>query len=217
MKTILSLPILAITGLLLFLTDFCAAQEKHISKYEFSSEIIPLLYLTEDGAGDGYQVGLARDIRKGRYKVKLTYGSNKYTYQLSGVYGITIGGMPVFIKKADENIFTPRDERVEGVPDESLFELLENAGIKHFKPDDGAITTNYGTVEIIRNTQLWQLYYNGCNVSNFCKVSVLWFYWPNRFDEENHRSFFNWRGWRYSHDYGQEKRGHFQALFKCFG
>ena len=160
MKTISSLPILAITGLLLFLTDFCTAQEKYISKYEFSSEIIPLLYLTEDGAGDGYQVGLARDIRKGRYKVKLTYGSNKYTYQLSGVYGITIGGMPVFIKKADENIFTPRDERVEGVPDESLFELLENAGIKHFKPDDGAITTNYGTIEIIRNTQLgkkWNL------------------------------------------------------------
>ncbi|MEK7255620.1 MAG: hypothetical protein AAB316_12800, partial [Bacteroidota bacterium] len=130
--------------------------------YTLSSEIIPYLYFPEEGAGDGFQVGLARSLGKSKYKLQLTYGLNKYTYKLSREVGITVGGVEQFIKKADENIFTPAEDRVEGVPDLSKYEVLENAGFKHFKPHDGAYTTNYLTLEVLRKKELgkkWNLEY----------------------------------------------------------
>lgn len=143
----------SIMVVLLISINFSNAQQRNIAKYTFSSEVIPYLYFPEEGAGDGFQVGLARSLGS-KYKLQLTYGSNKYTYKLSGDYIITVGGVPLFIKKADENIFTPKNERVEGIPDESLYEMLENTGIKHFKPDDGAFTVNYINLEILRTHQI---------------------------------------------------------------
>lgn len=134
----------------LFLIHNCDAQKERASKYTFSSEVLPYLYFPEEGAGDGFQVGLARSLGKSKYKALLTYGLNKYTYQLSGEYIFSVGGVEQFIKKADENIFTPLEDRIEGVPDLSKYEVLENAGFKHYKPDDGAYTTNYLTLEILR-------------------------------------------------------------------
>lgn len=143
-----------------FWTGHCQGQSRQPTRYTFYSEIIPYLYFPENGAGDGFQIGLARSLGVGKYKVQFTYGMNKYTYQLSGDFGFEIGGTKVFVKKTDDNIFTPDHERVEFVPDQSMYELLENAGFKHFKPDDGAFTTNYGTIEVLREHELgkkWKL------------------------------------------------------------
>lgn len=137
---------------------FCKAQTP---RYTFTSEVIPYLYFPEQGSGDGYQVGVSRNMGKGKLKIYLTYGMNKYTYRLSGDYEITVGGVNQFIKKADESIFTPSGEKgIEGVPDLSLYEELEKSGFKHFKPHDGAFTTNYGTIEILRQhtiNEKWRL------------------------------------------------------------
>ena len=160
MRKIIFVKTTAIIAILISAINFCYAQQKQGAKFIFSTEILPYLYFPEEGAGDGFQVGLARSLSSGKFKVQLTYGINKYTYQLSREYGASIGGMPQFIKKADDNIFTPADDRVEGVPDPSKYEVLENAGIKHFQPDDGAYTTNYGTVEILKIHQFgenWNL------------------------------------------------------------
>lgn len=159
MKKFLFTKICLTLALFLLLITESEAQIRPSATYTFSTEVIPYVVFPEEGAGDGFQVGLARSLGN-KYKVQFTYGLNKYTYQLSGEYGITIGGVPIFIKKADENIFTPVEERVEGVPHESKYELLENVGIKHFKPDDGAFTTNYVTIELLRSHQLgknWNL------------------------------------------------------------
>lgn len=122
------------------------------SKYVFTSEIIPYLYFPEQGSGDGCQVGVYRSVLGGKYKIHLTYGMNKYTYRLSGNFQISVGGVKQYIKKTDEDIFTPNIERgIEGVPDISMYENLEKAGFKHFEPHDGAFTTNYGTIEILRH------------------------------------------------------------------
>ncbi len=141
--------------LMLFLTSNSEAQKPNPSTFTFSTEIIPFLYFPDEGAGDGFQVGLARNIGE-KYKIQLTYGLNKYTYVLAGEYGISVGGVPTFIKKADESIFTPNEDRIEGVPDASKYEILENAGIKHYQPDNGAYTTNYLTVEFLRSQQIGQ-------------------------------------------------------------
>ncbi len=152
------------TFMIIFMSIFwvvhCYSQKRQPAKYTFYSEIIPYLYFPEKGAGDGFQIGLARSLGVGQYKVLFTYGMNKYTYQLSGEFGVEVGGSKVFVKKTDDNIFTPATDRVEFVPDPSLYELLENTGFKHFKPDDGAFTTNYGTIEVLREHALgekWKL------------------------------------------------------------
>jgi hypothetical protein len=63
--------------------------------------------------------------------------------------------MKVFVKKTDESIFTPDEERaIEGIPTLEQFEDFEKLGFKHFKPDDGAYTTNYGTLELLKNHKM---------------------------------------------------------------
>lgn len=139
-------------------TVFVRAQER---KYSFTSEVIPYLYFPEQGSGDGYQVGISRDFSKGKYKVHFIYGMNKYTYRLSGDFEIIINGTKQYIKKTDEDIFTPDIEKgIEGIPDLSMYDKLENAGFKHFEPHDGAFTTNYATIEVLRHHSLgnnWSL------------------------------------------------------------
>jgi hypothetical protein len=142
--------------LLLFLhisSNFpCAAQKKVAGDWVFTSEVLPCVYIPEKGVGDGFQAGLSYGLLKNKYKIQLTYGMHKYTYELSGEHVLTVNGVKQFIKKADENIFTHDAEKgLEGLPDLSKFEALEDAGFKHFIPHDGAYTTTYGTIEILRH------------------------------------------------------------------
>jgi hypothetical protein len=139
----------------------CKSQENKNHKITFYSEILPYLYFPEQGAGDGFQIGVARAFKNNKYKLQISYGSNKYSYKLSGDFKIDVGGVPQFFKKTDESIFTPDEERgIEYVPDLSIYESMEKKGIIHFKPDDGAYSSNYLTVELMKNqnlNQLWKL------------------------------------------------------------
>jgi hypothetical protein len=117
----------------------------------FYSEVVPCAILY-GGQADGYQLGLGHSLKKGKYEVLFTYGVKKRTYELSDqVAPLLINGLPIVDKTTDASVFTPEKERIGGVPDNSLFELLEEAGIKHYTPRDGAYVTNYVTLEISRN------------------------------------------------------------------
>jgi hypothetical protein len=117
----------------------------------FFSEIIPCAILYGEQA-DGYQIGLGHGLKKGKFEVLLTYGVKKRTYELSDqVAPPLVNGLPIVDKTTDGSVFTPKNERIGGVPDNSLYELLEEAGIKHYTPRDGAYVTNYLTLEIARN------------------------------------------------------------------
>lgn len=144
-------------GVTLIFFAFCTRAISQISsekKYTFYAEVVPFSILYGDHS-DGFQMGLSRNLKTNKFKLLLTYGINKLTYDLSGqVAPGTVNGIPLVDKLTDASIFTPEGERIGGVPDQSLFELLEEAGIKHYAPQDGAYITNYGTVEILRNHQL---------------------------------------------------------------
>jgi len=126
------------------------AQKPLNAKFTFYSEIIPCAIFYGERA-DGYQVGVGRALGTGKYKILLSYGVSKRTYNLSDqVAPGLVNGMPIVDKKTDANVFTPEKERIGGVPDQSLYELLEEAGFKHYIPHDGAYVTNYGTIEVLR-------------------------------------------------------------------
>lgn len=127
------------------------AQDRSEKKYTFYCEVIPYSILY-GGQSDGFQVGLGRAFNTNKYKILVTYGLNKRTYELSDqVAPGTVNGMPLVDKTTYASVFTPEKERIGGVPDQSMYELLEEAGIKHYMPHDGAYVTNYGTVEVLRS------------------------------------------------------------------
>lgn len=150
-----------------YLTIFAAMLSKYYaftqptisSKFAFYSEIIPVSILY-GGRADGFQTGLGYTFHK-KYEIILSYGMNKLTYELSDqVPPGTVNGLPIVDKTTDATLFMPKDWRAGGVPDQSLYELLEEAGIKHYEPRDGAYVTNYSSLEIMRKQSLknkWDL------------------------------------------------------------
>lgn len=130
-----------------FLKNQITAQKE----YTFYSEIIPFAILYGNKA-DGFQVGIGRSLGAQKYKILLTYGISKLTYELSDqVAPGTVNGVSIVDKSTDASIFTPIKWRAGGVPDQSMYELLEEAGIKHYIPHDGAYITNYGSIEVLRS------------------------------------------------------------------
>ncbi len=120
-------------------------------RFIFYSEVVPYAILY-GGQADGYQIGAGCNLVKGKYTIQLTYGVRKRTYELSDqVAAPLVNGMPIVDKTTDASIFTPENEQLGGVPDISLFQHLEEAGIRHYVPRDGAYVTNYGSLEILRN------------------------------------------------------------------
>jgi hypothetical protein len=115
--------------------------------YSFYAEVIPYAVLY-GGASDGFQAGIGKSFHRNKYKILLTYGSAKKTYQLSNLVTPTeINGRPFDGESTDASIFTLPNGR--GAIDKSMYEMLEEAGIKHYKPNDGAYVKNYGTLEIL--------------------------------------------------------------------
>jgi hypothetical protein len=138
----------------IFSSQQISAQNLNTNKYSFYSEVIPYSILYGSKA-DGFQVGIGRHLGASKYKILITYGVNKLTYELSDqVAPGTVNGVPIVDKTTDASIFTPNNWREGGIPDQSLYELLEGVGIKHYEPRDGAYVTNYGTLEIIRSHSL---------------------------------------------------------------
>lgn len=138
------------------------AQEAQVVKYIFECEVIPYVYFPEKGAGNGFQVGLARSLGKRDFRLQFTYGNNKINYKLSTEVTAYINGVREFHKRTDEDIFTPNEDRVESIPDESLYQLLEDAGFKHYKPDDGTLSTSYCSLELLKTSRIgknWNLDY----------------------------------------------------------
>jgi hypothetical protein len=126
------------------------SQKPDFSKFTFYTEVVPYSVLY-GGRADGFQVGVGYALTN-KHKLLLTYGTNKLTYKLSDDPG-TVNGIPIADKTTDATILMPRAWRVGGIPDQSLYELLEEAGIKHYEPRDGAYVTNYATLEWIRSHQ----------------------------------------------------------------
>lgn len=155
------IPIIAVFYLLSSFGGYhLSAQTKQASKFTFSAEVIPCVVLY-GGRGDGFHVSLERRIFKEKFGILVTYGINKRSYDLSGqVEAPLVNGLPLVDKTTTSSIFTPKEERTGGVPDESLFQLLQNSGVKQYKPYDGAYITNYGTIELLRKhsfKQKWDL------------------------------------------------------------
>jgi hypothetical protein len=123
------------------------------SKYNFYAEISPIV-LIYGGNGDGFQIGIERTILK-KSSLLFTYGVQKRLWDLS-LTAPLINGKPIVEKSTYATIFTPKEERIGGVPDISLFELLEAQGIKHYKPLDGKYVTNYASLEMLRNHSFHQ-------------------------------------------------------------
>lgn len=136
-----------VTYVMLFTYDL-SAQTSKLSKFTFYGNVIPCAYLYGE-RGDGFQAGLGYDLNR-KYKVLLSYGMSKRTYELSDqVPPVTINGTRIVDLMTEASIFTPNDMRI-GVTDKSKYELLEAAGIKHYEPRDGAYVTNYFSTEVIR-------------------------------------------------------------------
>lgn len=155
----LSLLTIIFLSILLNIAD---AQQGKVAKYSFESGVMPYVYFPEKGAGNGFQVGIARSLGKRDFKLQVAYGSSKLTYKLSTEITSYINGVKEFHKRTDENIFTPEEDRIESIPDESLYALLENAGFKHYKPDDGTLSTSYCSLELLKTSRIggnWSLNY----------------------------------------------------------
>jgi len=151
MKQYTFLLIFVLSFLFTCITHGILAQKPLSTKYTFYCEVIPYSILY-GGQSDGFQVGLGRAFNANKYKILVTYGLNKRTYELSDqVAPGTINGMPLVDKTTYASVFTPEKERIGGIPDQSMYELLEEAGIKHYMPHDGAYVTNYGTLEVLRS------------------------------------------------------------------
>lgn len=137
-----------------------SAQTNRTSRFSFSAEVIPYAVLY-GGRADGFQVSLEQQIFREKFALLYTYGMIKRTYDLSNqVAAPLVNGLPLVDKTTEASIFTPPAERIGGVPNQSLFELLEEAGIKHYMPRDGAYITNYGTIELLRKHNFkhkWEL------------------------------------------------------------
>jgi len=98
------------------------AQDQAEKKYTFYCEVIPYSILY-GGQSDGFQVGLGRAFNANKYKILVTYGLNKRTYELSDqVAPGTINGMPLVDKTTYASVFTPEKERIGGIPDQSMYE-----------------------------------------------------------------------------------------------
>jgi hypothetical protein len=120
------------------------------SKYNFYAEVTPVVIIY-GGNGDGFQVGVERKILK-KSSLLFSYGVQKRLWDLSGqVEAPFVNGKPIVDKTNFTSIFTPKEERIGGVPDVSLFKFLEEQGIKHYKPLDGKYITNYASLEMLRN------------------------------------------------------------------
>ena len=153
--------------LLCFLLQYTSielmAQSTKLSKFSFLAEVVP--YATFYGAGaDGLQIGVERKILKDKYAILLTYGLNKFTYDLSIGTQIFVNGQPTIKKYTLSSVFTPQSERIGGIPDKSLFQLLEGSGIKHYSAVNGAYIRNYGAIELLRRhyfRQKWELEWGG--------------------------------------------------------
>jgi hypothetical protein len=145
-------------------TQILIAQNTKLSKFSFSAEAIP--YATFYGqAADGMQFSLGYKILKNKYNLVLTYGLNKFTYDMSGYLApVTVNGQSIVEKYTSTSIFTPQSERIGGIADKSLYQSLEGSGLRHYSPKDAAYIRNYGSLEILRRyyfKQKWELEWGG--------------------------------------------------------
>ena len=145
-------------------TQTLTAQQVKISKFSFSAEAIP--YATFYGQGaDGMQFSLGYKVLKNKYDLVLTYGINKYAFDLAGELSpLLVNGQPFVKKQTSSSIFTPKSERIGSIPDISLFEMLEKSGIKHLSTVDGSFIRNYASLELLRRhylKQKWELEWGG--------------------------------------------------------
>ena len=137
--------------LLLILNKFnLFAQRNQVSPFSLHAEVVPYAVFY-GGRADGFQISLERRILKNKFSILLTYGLTKRTYDLASEVGAgLVNGVLIVDKTTEASIFTPESMRGGGVPDQSLYEHLKEAGFKHYVPNDGAYITNYGTVEMLR-------------------------------------------------------------------